>query len=530
MTTDHKTIDGRYRLGTPLGHGGMAEVRLGLDLKLCRPVAVKRLRDCLAGDPAYQTRFQDEARSVASLSHPNIVAIYDTGEDADPVTGVRVPYLVMELVTGRTLKALLAEEHRLAPERALPMVQGVLAALAHSHAAGIVHQDVKPSNVMVTPDDQVKVMDFGIARRLTDAVAAPGPGFVVLGTAKYLAPERARGLAADARSDLYSAGCLLYETLVGAAPFAGDTPADIAACHLRDVPVPPSERVDGIAPELDAVVLRALAKDPAARFSSAAEMSLALGTVLASLASPGRPAAPAVAPVVALPTLPPVPACGVHRRGTRVDRRGGRRAGVAPTPDPGGCRRRPDVPGRGHGGLRPPPSGQRRRPGGGRGARARSRRGPGARGRGRAAGAHCQRDRADRRRGEDVRTGVWCPGSSRPAGVEPRRPTRTASTAGGGTASKPSVRTVSAGGETAAERAPSTAAAKPRPRSTASSAPARSAAPAPSRTGHQSSPAPRTPAPRDRPHPEHPYQGAGPAARAGGQAGARPTGDQGPGR
>src|SRR3954454_9652041 len=296
MTKDHRIVDGRYRLASPLGQGGMAEVHFGLDIRLCRPVAVKTLRGSLANSPEALALFHEEARSVATLSHPNIVAVYDSGEEVDPATGVLAPYIVMEFVPGRTLRALLAGGQKLPPRRALRLMRDVAAALACSHDAGIIHQDIKPSNVMVTPTGEVKVMDFGIASRVADTATSTAPAASVLGTAKYLSPERARGESADARSDLYSAGCLLYELLVGAPPFVGDSPLEIASHHLHDAPVPPSQLVEGIDAEVDTVVLKALAKDRAERFQSAEEMAHALGNVLA-----GRPALARVTPIGALP-------------------------------------------------------------------------------------------------------------------------------------------------------------------------------------------------------------------------------------
>jgi serine/threonine protein kinase len=296
MTKDHRIVDGRYRLGSPLGQGGMAEVHFGLDIRLCRPVAVKTLRGSLASSPEALALFHEEARSVATLSHPNIVAVYDSGEEVDPATGMVTPYIVMEFVPGRTLRSQLAGGQKASPRRALRLMRDVAAALAYSHEAGIIHQDIKPSNVMVTPTGEVKVMDFGIARRVADAASSTAPAAAVLGTAKYLSPERARGESADARSDLYSAGCLLYELLVGAPPFVGDSPLEIANHHLHDAPVPPSQLVEGIDAEVDTVVLKALAKDRAERFQSAEELATALGNVLA-----GRPALARVTPIGALP-------------------------------------------------------------------------------------------------------------------------------------------------------------------------------------------------------------------------------------
>ncbi|MFL6063971.1 MAG: protein kinase domain-containing protein [Friedmanniella sp.] len=299
MTKDHRIVDGRYRLGSPLGQGGMAEVHFGLDIRLCRPVAVKTLRGSLASSPEALALFHEEARSVATLSHPNIVAVYDSGEEVDPATGMVTPYIVMEFVPGRTLRSQLAGGQKASPRRALRLMRDVAAALAYSHEAGIIHQDIKPSNVMVTPTGEVKVMDFGIARRVADAATSSAPAAAVLGTAKYLSPERARGESADARSDLYSAGCLLYELLVGAPPFVGDSPLEIASHHLHDAPVPPSQLVEGIDAEVDTVVLKALAKDRAERFQSAEELAHALGNVLA-----GRPALARVTPIGALPARP----------------------------------------------------------------------------------------------------------------------------------------------------------------------------------------------------------------------------------
>src|SRR3954470_9771595 len=277
----------------------MAEVHFGLDIRLCRPVAVKTLRGSLASSPEALALFHEEARSVATLSHPNIVAVYDSGEEVDPATGMVTPYIVMEFVPGRTLRSQLAGGQKASPRRALRLMRDVAAALAYSHEAGIIHQDIKPSNVMVTPTGEVKVMAFGIARRVADAATSSAPAAAVLGTAKYLSPERARGESADARSDLYSAGCLLYELLVGAPPFVGDSPLEIASHHLHDAPVPPSQLVEGIDAEVDTVVLKALAKDRAERFQSAEELAHALGNVLA-----GRPALARVTPIGALPARP----------------------------------------------------------------------------------------------------------------------------------------------------------------------------------------------------------------------------------
>jgi eukaryotic-like serine/threonine-protein kinase len=272
MTSSPTTVGGRYELGEPLGRGGMAEVRLAVDQRLGRSVAVKQLRTDLATDPTFQARFRREAQSAAGLNHPTIVAVYDTGEEIDPLSGVAIPYIVMELVEGPTLRDVLREGRKLLPERAFELTQGILDALSYSHKAGIVHRDIKPANVMLTPNGGVKVMDFGIARAVADTSATMTQTAAVIGTAQYLSPEQARGETVDARSDLYSAGCVLYELLLGRPPFIGDSPVSVAYQHVREAPTPPSQLDPEITPEIDAVVLKALAKDPADRYQSATEM------------------------------------------------------------------------------------------------------------------------------------------------------------------------------------------------------------------------------------------------------------------
>jgi pyrroline-5-carboxylate reductase len=272
MTSSPTTVGGRYELGELLGRGGMAEVRRAVDQRLGRSVAVKQLRTDLAIDPTFQARFRREAQSAAGLNHPTIVAVYDTGEEIDPLSGVAIPYIVMELVEGSTLRDVLREGRKILPERALELTQGVLEALSYSHKAGIVHRDIKPANVMLTPNGGVKVMDFGIARAVADTSATMTQTAAVIGAAQYLSPEQARGETVDARSDLYSTGCLLYELLVGRPPFVGDSPVSVAYQHVREAPVPPSQLDPEITPEIDAVVLKALAKDPADRYQSALEM------------------------------------------------------------------------------------------------------------------------------------------------------------------------------------------------------------------------------------------------------------------
>jgi serine/threonine protein kinase len=268
--TQPRLLGGRYELDGIVGRGGMAEVYRARDIRLDRIVAVKTLREDLARDQTFQARFRREAQSAASLNNPSIVAVYDTGEDN--TGGSHVPYIVMEYVDGRTLRDLLRDDRRLLPERALEITDGVLRALEYSHRSGIVHRDIKPGNVMLTRSGQVKVMDFGIARAVSDAQATMTQTAQVIGTAQYLSPEQARGERVDARSDLYSTGCLLYELLTGRPPFLGDSPVAIAYQHVRENPIPPS-RVDPEVPQwADAIVLRAMAKDPRDRYQSAAEM------------------------------------------------------------------------------------------------------------------------------------------------------------------------------------------------------------------------------------------------------------------
>jgi serine/threonine-protein kinase len=268
--TQPRLLGGRYELDGIVGRGGMAEVYRARDIRLDRVVAVKTLREDLARDQTFQARFRREAQSAASLNNPSIVAVYDTGEDSSGSS--HIPYLVMEYVDGRTLRDLLRDDRRLLPERALEITDGVLRALDYSHRNGIVHRDIKPGNVMLTRSGQVKVMDFGIARAVSDAQATMTQTAQVIGTAQYLSPEQARGERVDARSDLYSTGCLLYELLTGRPPFLGDSPVAIAYQHVRENPVPPS-RLDPEVPQwADAIVLRAMAKDPAQRYQSAAEM------------------------------------------------------------------------------------------------------------------------------------------------------------------------------------------------------------------------------------------------------------------
>jgi eukaryotic-like serine/threonine-protein kinase len=268
--TQPRLLGGRYELDGIVGRGGMAEVFRARDIRLDRIVGVKTLRDDLARDQTFQARFRREAQSAASLNHPSIVAVYDTGEDM--VGSIPVPYIVMEFVDGRTLRDLLRDDRRLLPERAAEITDGVLRALDYSHRNGIVHRDIKPGNVMLTRSGDVKVMDFGIARAVSDSQLTMTQTAQVIGTAQYLSPEQARGERVDARSDLYSTGCLLYELLTGRPPFTGDSPVAIAYQHVKEDPVPPSQVDPEVPPWADAIVLKAMEKDPADRYQSAGDM------------------------------------------------------------------------------------------------------------------------------------------------------------------------------------------------------------------------------------------------------------------
>ena len=271
MTAQARLLGGRYQVGELLGYGGMAEVHRGRDLRLGRDVAIKMLRTDLARDATFQERFRREAQNSAALNHPAIVAVYDTGEEIS-ATGEKLPFIVMEFVNGRTLKEVLAAEQRIQPRRALEMIADICAALEFSHRHGIIHRDIKPGNVMVTQNGQVKVMDFGIARALASGATTMTQTSAVIGTAQYLSPEQARGESVDARSDVYAAGCVLFELLVGHPPFVGDSPVSVAYQHVREDPKAPSDINREVPPELDAIVLKALAKNPLNRYQSAQEM------------------------------------------------------------------------------------------------------------------------------------------------------------------------------------------------------------------------------------------------------------------
>ena len=270
--TAPQLLGGRYEVGELLGRGGMAEVHLGHDARLSRPVAIKLLRSDLARDTSFLNRFRREAQSAAGLNHASIVAVYDSGEDRLTESGgasVPVPYIVMEYVEGQTLRELLNDRSRLGPAEAARITESVLDALAYSHRMGIVHRDIKPANVMITAHGDIKVMDFGIARAVADANATMTQTQSVIGTAQYLSPEQAQGHHVDARSDLYSTGCLLFELLTGRPPFQADSPVAIAYQHVGQPPPRASSLNPAVGPALDAVILHALSKDREARYQDA---------------------------------------------------------------------------------------------------------------------------------------------------------------------------------------------------------------------------------------------------------------------
>lgn len=287
MTTP-RNLSSRYELGEILGFGGMSEVHLGRDLRLSRDVAIKVLRADLARDPTFYLRFRREAQNAAALNHPAIVAVYDTGEAE--TDGGPLPYIVMEYVDGDTLRDVIRTEGPLAPRRAMEIVADVCAALDFSHRNGIVHRDIKPANIMINRAGAVKVMDFGIARAISDSSSTMTQTAAVIGTAQYLSPEQARGEQVDARSDVYSLGCVLYEALTGEPPFKGDSPVAVAYQHVREDPKLPSLVNPSVPQALDSVILKAMSKNPANRYQSAAEMRSDLVRVLGGQ----RPSAPMV--------------------------------------------------------------------------------------------------------------------------------------------------------------------------------------------------------------------------------------------
>jgi len=278
VSAQPRVLSGRYRVDELIGRGGMATVYRGHDLTLGRPVAIKILKRELAADNSFRTRFRLEAQAASRMSHPTIVRVYDAGEDVDldPDGAQRpLPYIVMELVQGRLLKDVISAGPVPVTD-AVRYVDGILEALEYSHRAGVVHRDIKPGNVMITEQGQIKVMDFGIARAVSDSSSTVAETTAIIGTAAYFSPEQAKGEPVDARADLYSAGVVLYELLAGRTPFRGDSPVAVAYQHVSETPLPPSEVIGTIPRSLDALVLRALAKDPFQRFQDAASFRDAL--------------------------------------------------------------------------------------------------------------------------------------------------------------------------------------------------------------------------------------------------------------
>jgi eukaryotic-like serine/threonine-protein kinase len=313
MTIEGRVLANRYAVGELLGRGGMAEVYLATDRVLDRPVAFKVLGGWLAHDGTFVERFRREALAAARISHPNLVAVFDAGSEEG------VHYIVMEHVPGETLADVLRREGRLDADRATKIAASVADALAVAHAARIVHRDVKPANVMLTPDGRTKLMDLGIARSIDgDSITHASS---ILGTAGYISPEQARGDPVDHRSDIYSLGCVLYEMLTGRQPFEAQDPLAVAYKHVHEAPVPPTSLEPSIPPALEAVILRAMEKEPAARFQSVADLASALE-------DRAFPVAPVTATTPMPPITPTTPLSTAARADTlprRVDRATGRR-------------------------------------------------------------------------------------------------------------------------------------------------------------------------------------------------------------
>ncbi|MEO6942598.1 MAG: Stk1 family PASTA domain-containing Ser/Thr kinase [Terrimesophilobacter sp.] len=283
MTEGTRLLAGRYQIGALLGRGGMADVHAGIDTRLGRKVAIKLLKPSLAHDPKFRLLFREEAQKAARMAHPTIVRVFDAGEetvrDANGLE-TQLPFIVMEFVDGRLLKDIISDGP-IDQSEAARIIAQVLTALEYSHRALLVHRDIKPGNIMITQNGQVKVMDFGIARAVSDNSATVADTSAVLGTAQYFSPEQARGETVDARTDLYSTGIVLFELLTGRPPFQGDRPVAVAYQHISEVPVRPSVINPKVSPAMDAVVMHALEKDKFARYQSAAEFRSALESAAA---------------------------------------------------------------------------------------------------------------------------------------------------------------------------------------------------------------------------------------------------------
>ena len=283
LTNGERLLAGRYRVEQLIGRGGMAEVHMGHDTRLGRRVAIKLLKSSLANDPTFRMRFRQEAQAASRMTHPTIVRVYDAGEETVVESGggeAQLPFIVMEFVDGKLLKDLIKDGPMSAAE-AGHIIGGILTALEYSHKAGVVHRDIKPGNVMVTRTGQIKVMDFGIARAISDSSATVAQTTAILGTAQYFSPEQAKGETVDVRSDLYSTGVVLFEMLTGRPPFRGDSPIAVAYQHVSERPATPSHLNPRLTQQMDAVVLRALEKDRAKRYQSADEFRDDVDAVLA---------------------------------------------------------------------------------------------------------------------------------------------------------------------------------------------------------------------------------------------------------
>ena len=293
---------GRYQLGQLIGRGGMAEVHVALDTRLGRTVAVKIMRADLANDDIFLARFRREAHAVAQMNNPNIVNIYDSGEElvsSESGDAERLPYIVMEYVKGQTLRDIIKVNGALSQRDCEQVMLGVLNALDYSHRMGIIHRDIKPGNIMISEQGVVKVMDFGIARALDDSAATMTQSQGVVGTAQYLSPEQARGETVDMRSDLYSAGCVLYEMLTGRPPFTGDSAVAIAYQHVSEVATPPSAVVPGLPKMWDSICAKAMAKDRQNRYATASEFKTDILTYM----NGGVPVAAAFNPLTDLSNM-----------------------------------------------------------------------------------------------------------------------------------------------------------------------------------------------------------------------------------
>ena len=311
MSEQERVLAGRYQVGEIIGRGGMADVFEGVDLRLGRKIAIKLLKSDLANDENFESRFAQEAQASAKMAHPTIVRIYDAGEETSTDSNGnqrKTPFIVMEYVRGKLLRDLM-HERKLTLAEAVGYAKQVLTALEYSHKAGIIHRDIKASNIMVTEEGQVKVMDFGIARAISDSSATQAHTSGIVGTAQYFSPEQARGEAVDARTDLYSTGVLLYEMLAGRPPFKGDTAVSVAYQHVSEKVTVPSEHNPELTPELDQVVLNALAKDREERFQTAEEfrehlLAAANGQALAKAPAKTKPVQVAPQPTEVLEAAP----------------------------------------------------------------------------------------------------------------------------------------------------------------------------------------------------------------------------------